>query len=94
MVGVLLSLFQPFCPIIIEQRIASATTVDSETVLRSAKALVLRVSAPPQAPCSDGGPDMPRSPMIGQAKYAKHKTPLHFDSWIAIDARSNERLEV
>ncbi|GFO01610.1 hypothetical protein PoB_002811500 [Plakobranchus ocellatus] len=42
-------------------------TVDSESALRSAGTLLLRVRAPPSAPRPDGGPESLRSPCCGLA---------------------------
>ncbi|GFO33929.1 hypothetical protein PoB_006043400 [Plakobranchus ocellatus] len=44
-------------------------TVDSESVLRSAGTLLLRVRASPMAPWPDGGPETLRSLDCGQAMY-------------------------
>ncbi|GFO39728.1 hypothetical protein PoB_006623300 [Plakobranchus ocellatus] len=44
-------------------------TVDSESALRSAGTLLLRVRAPPLAPWPDGRPETLRSAYCGQAMY-------------------------
>ncbi|GFO01392.1 hypothetical protein PoB_002789700 [Plakobranchus ocellatus] len=57
---------------ICEAKVAVGGTVACESVLRSARTLLLRVRAPPSAPRPDEGPKSLRSPCCGLAMY---KTP-------------------